>query len=312
MNYIGLLAERLNKTEDEVSSYLLGAPLKYKVYNIPKRTSGYRVIAQPSKELKKYQRKFLEIFSFAVHNSAKAYKKDISIKDNALVHSSNQYLLKMDFENFFNSIDDVVFWKIWAEHYLMPDDENKLLLERLLFWSPSKSLMGKLVLSIGAPSSPMISNFIMHNFDDEVFNLCKNLGINYSRYADDLTFSTNIKNALFEIPNLIIPIIRKHFNDSLKLNRRKTVFASKAHNRHVTGVTIANDGKLSIGRERKRYIKHLVHQYILKNLESNEIYHLKGLLAFSSHIEPVFLRRLEIKYSKEVLKSIFEESYEET
>ena len=101
--------------------------------------------------------------------------------------------------------------------------------------------MGKLVLSIGAPSSPMISNFIMHNFDIK-FLTCKNLGINYSRYADDLTFSTNVKNVLFEIPNPIIPIIRKHFNDSLKLNRRKTVFASKAHNRHVTGVTIANDG----------------------------------------------------------------------
>ena len=61
MNYIGLLAERLKKTEDEVSSFLLGAPLKYKVYNI-QRTSGYRVIAQPSKELKYTKESFWDIF----------------------------------------------------------------------------------------------------------------------------------------------------------------------------------------------------------------------------------------------------------
>ncbi|MCQ4912852.1 reverse transcriptase domain-containing protein, partial [Phocaeicola vulgatus] len=62
-----------------------------------------------------------------------------------------------------------------------------------------------LVLSVGAPSSPEISNFCLYNFDKILFEICESQNIKYTRYADDLTFSTNTKDTLFTL----IPIIRR-------------------------------------------------------------------------------------------------------
>ncbi|HCN8126267.1 TPA: RNA-directed DNA polymerase, partial [Escherichia coli] len=55
---------------------------------------------------------------------------------------------------------------------------------------------GALVLSVGAPSSPFISNIVMSSFDEEISSFCKENKISYSRYADDLTFSTNERDVL--------------------------------------------------------------------------------------------------------------------
>lgn len=300
------LADKLGKTEAEVTVLLQRAPLHYKVYKIPKRTFGERTIAQPTPELKELQRTFLVLQSFPVHKVAMAYRLDLSIKDNAKKHQKNNYLLKIDLNNFFNSITPKVFWKEWICFFEEPEYKEKLLIEKLLFWAPQKNLHGSFMLSVGAPSSPCVSNFVLHRFDEKLDLLCRDKKIVYTRYADDLTFSTQRQNILPELPKLISELLINCFGSALTINRRKTVFSSKAHNRHVTGVTLTNDAKLSLGRKRKRYIKHLVHQYTLGQLAPMDVFHLKGLLSFAKHIEPVFIRALKEKYGSEVLTKIYE------
>ncbi|VAW49558.1 Retron-type RNA-directed DNA polymerase [hydrothermal vent metagenome] len=309
MSLICQLGHFLNKNEDEVTRFLRNAPKKYKVYKIPKRSHGHRVIAQPSKELKQYQRAFLELYNFPVHDAAKAYKKGISIKENALVHKSNQYLLKTDLENFFNSITPNLFWKCLDECSSKKPfftTEDREWVEKLIFWCPSRKTGGKHVLSVGAPSSPHISNFCLLGFDHFFSDHCYKLDISYSRYADDLTFSTNIKGQLQPILPSLIAALLNYFGTELRINHSKTVLSSKAHNRHVTGVTLNNYGQLSIGRERKRYIKHLVHQFKFNKLDCSAINHLHGLLSFARHIEPVFIERLKLKYSEQLIERIYE------
>lgn len=124
------------------------------------------------------------------------------------------------------------------------------------------------------------------------------------RYADDLTFSTNREKVLFDIPTTIRELLHTEFGNKIVLNHAKTAFSSKAHNRHVTGITITNDDRLSLGRGRKRYVKHLIHQFIGGVLDEENIAHLKGLLAFAQHIEPGFLQALRKKYGSSVLVQI--------
>ncbi|PCH61896.1 MAG: RNA-dependent DNA polymerase [SAR86 cluster bacterium] len=307
MTLVKKLSLGLNRSEDEVAHFLLSAPKKYKVYTIPKRTSGHRVIAQPSKELKKYQRQYLELQKLPIHHSAMAYRQGISIKDNAAAHKKNPYLLKLDFENFFNSISSLIFWKVWESIHPLPSKIDMKTLENLLFWCPSKKSGGPLVLSIGAPSSPLVSNFFMYQFDCHISKICLEKEIVYTRYADDLTFSTNHKDILFGLPLLVKEQLVALFGGTIRINRKKTRFSSKAHNRHVTGITINNNGKLSLGRERKRYIKHLVHQVKLKKSDKEDKLHLRGLLAFAKHIEPLFVQSLIKKYSAELILKIVEE-----
>ncbi len=120
------------------------------------------------------------------------------------------------------------------------------------FFSGSEEEQLVLVLSIGAPSSPIISNFILYRFDRIITEHCRKLGINYSRYADDLTFSTNEKDILLNFPSKVRKTLSRLYSGQIKVNLKKTVLSSKAHNRHVTGITLSNDGTLSVGREKKR------------------------------------------------------------
>ncbi|QYJ79858.1 retron St85 family RNA-directed DNA polymerase [Shewanella acanthi] len=309
MDLVKNLANNLGKRESEVRRFLADAPNKYRVYKIPKRSYGHRVIAQPSKELKDYQRAFLQLYTFPVHRAAMAYCKGKSIKENAQAHASKKYLLKTDLENFFNSITPRIFWEVVRKNTdlmkVFTSQEVKLV-EKLLFWCPSKTKSGKLILSVGAPTSPTISNFCMSEFDKQLSQLCKVKDIVYTRYADDLTFSTNEENLLFKIIPEIQSLLTKNFSFNIKLNHSKTVFSSKAHNRHVTGVTLSNNGKISLGRDRKRYIKHLIHQFKHNQLDTSEIHHLRGMLSFAKHIEPIFIKRLSIKYTDELIRNIYE------
>lgn len=304
------LASQLGASEAEVTVLLQRAPLHYKVYKIPKRTFGERTIAQPTAALKTLQRAFLLLQPFPAHNAAMAYREGVSIKDNAQQHRKNSYLLKMDLNNFFNSIDPHTFWQEWSSFFEQPEASEKELIERLLFWAPRKNLHGTLVLSVGAPSSPCVSNFVMHRFDMKLDLLCRDKKIVYTRYADDLTFSTQRQNVLFELPQLIAGLLDDCFGAALTINRRKTVFSSKAHNRHVTGITVTNDARLSLGRQRKRYIKHLAYQFILGQLAPVDINHLRGLLSFAKHVEPVFIHALEKKYGAAVLTAIYEVNHD--
>lgn len=312
MKNITKYAKSLDLSVENLQEFLLNAPKMYKVYKILKRTYGYRTIAQPTKQLKEYQRQFTNLFTqyLPVHDCAMAYQKNKNIQKNAEIHRNNSYLLKMDFENFFNSITPDLFWSEWeSANSDMLDKDEKLLFSRLLFWDPNikKTKQENLILSIGAPSSPLISNFVMYRFDELIKEYCVCIEVNYTRYADDLTFSTNKKNILYTIPAEVNKNLKNLFNNKLRVNNSKTIFSSKAHNRHITGITITNDNKLSLGRQRKRYIRALVHQYKYTQLKKDDIQYLKGLLNFCKSVEISFIHSLVHKYGYEVLKNIMKE-----
>ncbi|HHQ4456116.1 TPA: retron St85 family RNA-directed DNA polymerase [Aeromonas hydrophila] len=306
MQLIANATSRLNITRSEISMFSTLAPKMYKIYTIPKRRSGHRVIAHPSKNLKIYQRALLSIFEeeLPIHDAAFAYRKSISIKDNAIQHKNNIFLLKMDFHNFFNSITPKLFWEQFNKHGFNINKADKNIINGLLFWNPSKKRGGKLCLSVGAPTSPIISNFTMYFFDKTIYDICQKNNITYTRYADDLTFSTNKKDILFDIPKVVKSVLWHCFSDSIIVNEQKTIFSSKAHNRHVTGVTITNDGKLSIGRDRKKYIYHLLHQLSLNRLNEHDTLHLRGLFSFACHIEISFRLRAIKKYGLTLIEKL--------
>ena len=307
MNFIDKLSSVLGISSLDAQNFLSEASLKYKVYKIPKRTHGFRIIAQPSKVLKKYQRAFLLICSFPSHYCAKGYKKNLNIADNAKDHVGNKYLLKLDLKDFFLKITPNLFWNESKKNALETYEElvqHKDLINQLIFWTPSRQLNKKMVLSIGAPSSPEISNFCLFSFDQKVFTYCSKHSIIYTRYADDLTFSCNEKDQLIILVDYIKEVLDTEYGGALKLNTKKTVLVSKACNRHVTGLTLTPDGKLSLGRGRKRMIKHLIHRYILGALSQNELETLRGWLAFFQSVEPAFILSLERKYTLAVLNRI--------
>lgn len=312
MQLYSFLCARLSLSKQEISLFALSAPKKYKIYSIPKRTSGMRVIAHPSKDLKIYQRALVERLSaiLPLHAAAVAYRKGIGIKDNAELHKNGRFLLKMDFQNFFPSITPKLFFEILKDLDVAFDKDDQHLLTRLLFCNMSKTDGGTLRLSIGAPSSPFVSNAIMFKFDEALHAQCKSMGITYTRYADDLTFSTNVKDVLFGIPSVVTAMLTQFLKGYILVNDAKTLFSSKAHNRHVTGITLTNNGEISVGRKRKRYVSSMIHKFSVGELSLDDMSYLQGLLSFVIDVEPDFKERMIRKYSLAIVESIIGGNYE--
>lgn len=291
--------------KEELLAFALSAPYRYKKYYIQKRNgSGSRLIAQPSKQTKFVQRVTLDHLKkiLPVHRAAMAYEKGTSIKLNALHHKSNRYLLKMDFREFFPSITPGLFALCLQKCNIDLAPDDVLFLQRLLFWRPKRT--DSLRLSIGAPTSPFISNFVMVPFDQLMSNYCLENKINYTRYADDLTFTTNVQSILFKVPDRVNEILSSEYKNYIFVNDDKTVFSSKAFNRHVTGIVLTNNGTLSLGRERKRIISSMIHHFSLGENDEKFKARLKGLLAFSLDVEPDFVDRMKSKYSSDVIDLI--------
>lgn len=305
MNILALLNDKLLISESEAAKFAATAPHRYKKYLIPKRNGkGHRRIAHPSRELKFVQRLLVQELAdkLLVHDLAMAYRQGVSIRQNAEVHLATKYLLKMDFKDFFPSIKPNLFFKIANRQGVEFDEKSTLALSNLLFYKLTR--VSPLQLSIGAPSSPLVSNAVMYYFDCEMANLCQIMGVNYSRYADDLTFSTNTKEVLFYIPELVKQALLTSVDGEILVNDDKTVFSSKAHNRHVTGITLTNDGELSVGRAKKRAVSSAIHNFRLGLLSVEEANRLMGQIAFVCSIEPLFYGRMVRKYGESVLSKL--------
>ena len=159
-------------------------------------------------------------------------------------------------------------------------------------------------LAIGAPTSPLLSNVLMHQFDILLTEYADENELRYTRYADDMTFSTAgflDKNAVIQKVGLSLSEIE---SPRLRLNPEKTRLASKATMRQVTGIVITNDQKISLGWKRKRIISSMVHHAIRGDLEDTNLLRLKGLLAFAEDIEPTFVAMLARKYGEPQLNTI--------
>ncbi len=296
------LVERLSRDlvipVRDVEILIKSAPARYKVFQIPRRRGDTpRTIAQPARELKPLQYWLLKhvLRKLKVHEAATGYVRGGGIRVNAQRHIISQFLLKMDFANFFPSIkakDFVVYMSEQRRKLLTEDDTVRA--ARLLYWRPRGQ--SELVLSIGAPTSPALSNILMEGLDVKISDVCKVAGVTYTRYADDMTFSGNEPNTLHEVEAKVRELVEQMASPNLLINEAKTLFVSKKHQRRVTGLVLANDGQVSLGHERKRRIRSMVHHFVRGDLDTRSVLKLHGLIAFVSDVEPSFFNRLIVKY----------------
>jgi RNA-directed DNA polymerase len=174
--------------------YIKPKATKYNSFDVPKRGGGVRKIDAPSPELKLLQRHLADLLQNCVEEInqvrkrkdqlAHGFKKDHSIITNATKHRKRQYVFNIDLQDFFPSIN---FGRVRA-FFIM--DANFLLHPRVATVLAQIACYND-VLPQGAPCSPVISNLIGHLLDIRLSKLAFENGCTYSRYADDITFSTS-------------------------------------------------------------------------------------------------------------------------
>lgn len=304
-NLISKLSQETGMREHEVHRIMNTAPNRYKVYQIPKRTGGLRTIAQPAREVKLLQRCLVDVLlkHLPTHDCATAYRSGTSILDNALPHAGNGPILKLDLKDFFPSIRSEDWVAYCRRTGCLENELDIELTARLLFRRAKGASV--LRLAIGAPSSPVLSNILMYEFDVRVIEaLASEKQVVYTRYADDMTFSAPRTGYLTKVIQKVVRVIRVLESPRLTLNREKTVYVTKKYGRSVTGLTLANDGRVTIGREKKRLIRSAVHRAVLGELSASELQVLSGMLAYINAVEPNYLDVLRAKYGADEVAKI--------
>ena len=233
---------------------------------------------------------------FPVHGAVKSYVNGGSIVKNVENHLEKNFILKLDFRCFFNSIKKGGFRNfltLKSESIALSFEKEYIDLICDISFKGSSSLEGDLQgLPIGAGTSPLVSNIILYELDEKISDYCQSKDITYTRYADDLTFSHNKKGKMDEIKEKVESFLKEiPYLSSIKINNKKMVHMSKRGRRKITGLYLTPQGKISIGRERKNRINKLFRDY-----EETQAHKIRGHLNFIRNVEKDFFDRLYKKW----------------
>lgn len=257
--------------------YQVPAERRYMNFEIPKRSGGTRIISAPATHLKTIQRHLAEKLEeiYVPQNPAHGFVKSKSIITNADQHISRRYVLNIDLVNFFGTINfGRVRGLFMAQPYYLPEKLATVI---------AQICCNDNALPQGAPTSPIVSNMLCSKMDSDLRKLGKKFRCRYTRYADDITFSTNSPElpraiAYFKIhgtegKELVIGrqlqnIIEKN---GFEINESKTRLQTRSDRQEVTG--LVTNKKRNINRRFIRTTRAMIYSWDKDDLEPATIKH---------------------------------------
>lgn len=262
----------------------------YNTLEIPKKNGDTRTICVPNKNLKKVQKKLYNKLStyydeIKTQNNftskiSHGFEKNRSIVTNAEVHKNKRYVVNLDLLDFFPSIN---FGRVRSyfikNNYFEINDDIATILAQLTCY--------KGTLPQGAPTSPLIANMICNIMDIRMLKIAKKYRLDYTRYADDLTFSTNNKYFLNDYDKFLEDIKNIIHRSGFELNSKKTRLLFSNSRQEVTGLVV--NKKISVPKEYYKNTRAMAHSlykngYFLIDDEVGTIEQLEGRFSFINQI----------------------------
>lgn len=297
--WVESISQRTKIPEEALWKIARSASRRYFEFTIKKADGTERLIQHPSRTLKALQRIINRniVGTAPVHEAATAYAKGSKILSNAERHLGTKYTTRLDFANFFPSFDA----RSVSDFFRTLSRENELgLIESdIEFVTRISCRYDRLV--VGSPSSPKITNAMMYKFDSAATEIANNFGVVFTRYADDLFISSYEKDILAPVEEAIRVLAAAHIEPKLKIKENKTLHLSRAGHRSVTGLVLTPQGRISLGRDRKREIRTLTYLALKNRLDASQRLRLVGLLSFAFDNEPEFVGSLSMKFDMDIV-----------
>lgn len=281
---------------------------RYKDFLIPKKSGQSRTISAPCTPLKILQRKLSQVL-YSVYepkSSVHGFVPNRSILTNAKRHVHKRYVLNIDLKDFFHSIHFGRVQGIFMKPPYNLPKEVAVVLAKICCYS------GR--LPQGAPTSPIVSNMICARMDSELRKLTVEFKCtSYTRYADDMTFSTTLSKFPVEIAyqeksgddNSQKLILGERLSSIIQsngfaINESKIRLQHKSQHQEVTGITVNQfpNVKRSFVREISSML-HIWDRFGLKSAEQRFRDKAAEDLKTSAYTLPSFQ---EIPSFKEVLR----------
>jgi RNA-directed DNA polymerase len=237
-----------------------------------KKDGGTRKISSPYPLLMQAQRWILDnvLGGAPLHAQSFAYRRGLSIVDCADRHSGARWLVKLDLHNFFGQIDEVRAYRVFRGigYPALLSFEMARVCTRVLHWPDAETqlptrgvnayrfpVLG--VLPQGAPTSGMIANAVAARLDERLSAVAASSGFQYTRYSDDLTFSSAAEfsraNAavLIKVANSVI------LKSGFQPHAKKTRVVPPGARKIVLGLLITDEGPRLLPEFRRRVLNHV-------------------------------------------------------
>ena len=263
----------------------------YTTFEIPKRNGDPRTICAPSGDLKTLQVKLANLlWSYQKSvweekgikpNISHAFEKEKSIITNAKIHRNKRFVLNLDLENFFDSFH---FGRV--QGYFEKNNNFKLPYDVSVILAQLTCYQGR--LPQGAPSSPIMTNLICQAMDIYLLRVAKEYKLDYSRYADDLTFSTNDRHFVENQEKFLAEATAAIKRAGFSINEKKTRLQFRDSRQEVTGLIV--NKKLNVNHAYVRKTRAMAHQlystgeYLIDGVPGT-IKQLEGRFSFIDHLD---------------------------
>lgn len=249
--------------------YLYKAPIQdqYIEFSISKKSKDERIISAPNSGLKLIQSRLNNILQdeFKPKSCVHGFVKNRNILTNSKRHVRKNIVVNIDLQDFFSSINFGRVRCLFLGHPFYWDNK--------IATSLANICCHKNILPQGAPTSPIISNYICFRLDNELLKLASENKCTYTRYADDITFSTNLNKlpkGIGEIENnkLILSdeLHNTIKNNGFQINPLKTRFAFRNNRQEVTG--IVTNLFPNINRKYLRHVRAMIHAWESHGIEN--------------------------------------------
>ena len=242
----------------EFEKVLIHIPEQYRRFRLGKRSGGFRVISAPEGKLLVLQQQIYSriLQQVPLHPAATGFRQGKSIADNVRPHLGKKEILKTDLKDFFGSIHQYRVRKVF-EQLGYPAGVSVILAQLCCL---------KKCLPQGAPTSPALSNIIASRMDEKLEGLARYYHLDYTRYADDLTFSGDSIPQEDFLSKLNTIVIREGFALSVK----KTRFIGENRRKIVTGISISSGVKMTIPKAMKREIRKNVYYVLTRGISEHQ------------------------------------------
>jgi len=287
------LSQLIGHKPDEVmiARDLINQGTAYHSWEIPKGTGGKRKITAPAEELSKLQQSILRrvLYGIPVHLIAHGFLRNRDIFSNAAQHFRAKFMLNLDLKDAFPSVREhrvSVNLEKPLNSFLRKQYGKRISAKEMedIRWMIVKLCCFDGCLPQGAATSPALLNIVCMNLDQELFAIASDNQLVVSRYADDITFSSENSPISGDVKQRIFSTVS---NTGWKVNPLKTRYFSRrlGHSLEVTGLLIQADGKLTITPERRDTYKKFLAQLLEKAEISEEEKHKAiGIIVYLSRV----------------------------
>lgn len=236
---------------------------RYHDFQIPKKhNKGFRTISAPNNGLKSLQTTVKDLLEalYTPSPNTMGFIKGRSIVENARRHLHQNYVYNIDLKDFFPSISQARVWaRLQLPPFKFPKEIASIIAGICSIKVPYKTADGKnafkYVLPQGAPTSPVLSNAVCEKLDRRLTGLSKRFNVNFTRYADDITFSS--MSNVFKKQEFKDELLRIIEEQNFRINEDKTRLQTAGSHQEVTGLTVGE--KVNVSKEYVRSVRSLLH-----------------------------------------------------